>query len=291
MPDVKYGTVKFREQIEFFRRKINLPTQSWTDIVHEQHDVAFVVAGANRDDLVADFRAAVDKAIANGGTLRDFRKDFDAIVAKYGWDYNGGRNWRSRVIYETNLRASYAAGRYVQMMAVTATRPFWVYRHSDYVQHPRPLHVSWNGLVLRYDDPWIQTHYTPNGWGCQCRWETLSPRDLAKLGKTGPDQAPPSDIQQVTIGAKGPNPQVVDTPAGVDPGWGYAPGKGAYEQLVQGAIESAAAARDLPVPPDLTSLDGAALNALLDQLGLDKALFLRVLGRNPAPAPQDASLP
>jgi hypothetical protein len=42
----------------------------------------------------------VDKAITGGTTLEDFRKDFDRIVAKHGWDYNGGRNWRSKVIYE-----------------------------------------------------------------------------------------------------------------------------------------------------------------------------------------------
>ena len=36
-----------------------------------------MVAGANRDAIVADFRAAVEKAIAEGTTLEQFRKDFD----------------------------------------------------------------------------------------------------------------------------------------------------------------------------------------------------------------------
>lgn len=101
-----YGSLPFVEQIEFFRRKLNLPTDGWTDVRLHEHDWAFVVAGANRDAIVSDFRAAVEKAIAGGSTLEDFRKDFDRIVATHGWDYNGGRNWRSRVIYDTNLATS-----------------------------------------------------------------------------------------------------------------------------------------------------------------------------------------
>ena len=110
MADVAYGSLPFREMIEFFRRKLNMPTQAWTDVYAAEHEWAFVVAGANRDAIVRDFREAVEKAIAEGTTLEEFRRDFDAIVARYGWDYNGGRDWRTRVIYETNLNTSYAAG-------------------------------------------------------------------------------------------------------------------------------------------------------------------------------------
>ena len=147
-------SLPFREQAEFFRRKLNLPTESWTDVYAREHDYAFVVAGANRDDLVRDFRQAVQKVIEDGGTLEAFRKDFDRVVAKHGWSYNGGRNWRSRVIYETNLRSSYMAGRYEQLMAVREQRPFWQYIHSDAVEFPRPEHQTWNGMILRWDDPW-----------------------------------------------------------------------------------------------------------------------------------------
>ncbi len=215
---------QFAEQIAFFRGKLNLGTATWTDIQHAEHDRAFVVAGALRDDLLTDFRRAVDSAIADGTTLEAFRKDFDSIVARHGWTYNGGRNWRSRVIYETNLRTSYAAGRWAQVQEVKATRPFVRYRHNDSVLNPRPQHVAWDGLVLPVDSPWLRTHWPPNGWGCRCYIETLSQRDLERLGKAGPDTPPPQDIQDVVVGSNGPNPRVFRTPAGVDPGFGYAPG-------------------------------------------------------------------
>lgn len=221
MPSAAYGSLPFAEQAEFFRRKLNLPTDGWTDIYTREHDWAFVVAGANRDAIVADFRAAVEKAIAGGSTLEDFRRDFDDIVAKHGWDYNGGRNWRSRVIYDTNLSTSYAAGRWQQLQAA----PYWQYEHQDWVEHPRELHVAWDGKVLARDDPWWQTHFPPNGWGCHCKVRGRWPRDLERMGKSGPDQAPPVEWLDREIGQRSAlGPRVVKVPAGIDPGFEYAPG-------------------------------------------------------------------
>ncbi|MGH3802459.1 MAG: hypothetical protein ACRDTD_20490, partial [Pseudonocardiaceae bacterium] len=154
MATLAYGQLPFQEQIEFFRRKANVLTESYLDVWGAQHDTSFMVAGANRDALLADFRQVIERSISEGRTLEQFRSDFDRIVATYGWDYKGGRNWRSRVIYETNLRQSYNAGRWAQLQALIRVRPFWRYNHNDAVEQPRPLHVSWNGLVLRHDDPW-----------------------------------------------------------------------------------------------------------------------------------------
>ena len=158
---VSATSLPFREQNEFLRRKLNLPTNGWTDVYGRENDYAFVVAGANRNDLVADFHQAVQRAIEGGTTLEQFRQDFDRIVAKYGWSYNGGRNWRSRVIYETNMRSSYMAGRYEQLLAVREERPYWQYIHSVAVEHPREEHEAWNGMILHWSDPWWQYHFPP----------------------------------------------------------------------------------------------------------------------------------
>lgn len=226
MATVGYGQVPFEQQIAFFRRKRNIVTESWLDVWESEHDQGFMVAGANRDELVADFATAIRKAIDDGVTLEQFRRDFDRIVATHGWDYNGGRNWRSRVIYETNLRQSYNAGRWHQLQALKKSRPWWRYRHSDAVETPRPLHQAWDGMVLHCDDPWWQWFFPANGWGCQCYVEALNDRDLARLGKDGPDTAPAVEFEQRMVGQRSPGgPFLVETPVGVDPGFGYAPGR------------------------------------------------------------------
>lgn len=224
--EVSYGSLPFEEAIGFFRSKVNIPTERWTDLWQGMHARGFMVAGAAKADLLSDFRAAVDKAIAGQSTLADFRKDFDAIVAKHGWSYKGSRGWRSSVIYQTNVRTAYMAGRYAQMTHpdVLASRPYWQYRHGDSV-HPRPLHLSWNGLVLRADDAWWQSHYPPNGWGCKCKVFALSGDDLAARGKSKPDTAPDNGTYRWTDKVTG---EVHDVPNGIDPGWAYNVGESAW---------------------------------------------------------------
>lgn len=247
MPSAAYGSLPFAEQAEFFRRKLNLPTTGYTDIHTREHDWAFVVAGANRDAIVADFRAAVEKAIAGGSTLEDFRKDFDRIVATHGWDYNGGRNWRSRVIYDTNLSTSYAAGRWQQLQAA----PYWQYEHQDWVEHPREEHQAWDGMVLAREDPAWQVIYPPNGYYCHCQVRGLWPRDLERLGKSGPDPSPQLKYVERTIGQRSAlGPRTVRVPEGVDPGFEYAPGSARLRSAIP---------PERPTPPIPGSTGGQGL--------------------------------
>jgi len=219
----------FQEAIDFMAQKTAVPTQRWTDVWETAHSRAFMVAGAATEALVKDFQTAIQKAIEQGTTLGEFRKDFYSIVDKHGWHgWTGEGNprseaWRIRTIYETNLRMAYAAGRYAQQTDpdVLAIYPFWVYRHSGN-PHPRLDHKSWDGLTLRADDPWWLTNYPPNGFGCGCISESVTARGLARQGKTGPDQAPPLDISAKLVGRSSTRTQL--TPKGVDPGFAYNPG-------------------------------------------------------------------
>ena len=215
---VEYGSLPFDEAETFFRDKVRVPTKQWDDLKKGQHARGFMIAGAQRDDMLCDFQGALRKAIEQGTTLEVFRKDFDQIVSRYGWSYNGGRGWRTRVIYDTNLRTSYMAGRYKQMTDpdVLAYRPFWRYRHGD-SRRPRPQHLAWHGLVLAHDDGFWSSHYPPNGWGCKCSVEAISGRDLERLDKNGPDQAPPIVIDPKT-----------GAPEGIDKGWDYNVGEAAW---------------------------------------------------------------
>jgi len=228
----------FPEQVDFLQQKLNLPTERYDDILKEAHDRAFVVAGAMKADLLNDLRGAVDAAIADGKSIQWFRKGFAGIVQKHGWqgwtgsDTKDGRDWRTRVIYRNNISASYAAGRWAQLNDpdLLKSRPYWKYVHNDTVRHPRPLHESWNGTVLRYDDPFWQTHFPPNGWGCRCRITAV--RASEYKGHPAPDD-----------GTYLYNGETL--PKGVDYGWNYAPGA-SLSQTLKPFIENKAAA--LPKP-------------------------------------------
>lgn len=190
MPNIYSAfNLPFAQQIDFFKQKVNLPTQTYKDLQAQQHDKAFVVAGAMKADLLNDLNEAVLKAIKNGESLGQFRQRFDEIVKKRGWtgwtgsDSAEGIAWRTKIIYTTNLRTSHASGRWQQMTTpeMLKMRPYWQYRHVT-LDNPRLNHKRLNNKVLRADDPWWQVNYPPNGWGCHCYVRTLSQADMDRQG-------------------------------------------------------------------------------------------------------------
>ncbi|OIO75433.1 MAG: hypothetical protein AUJ57_00080 [Zetaproteobacteria bacterium CG1_02_53_45] len=228
MPDTQPSVLSgafakpFPEQVAFFRGKLGnlVPTARWDDISRSAHDRGFMVAGAAKADLLADLGAAVDRSISEGKSIGAFRKDFRAIVEKHGWhgwtgdESDARRAWRTRIIYNTNAITSYSAGRLAQLRQ--GNFPFWVYRHNDSVNHPRPLHVAWDGLTLPSDALWWKTHYPPNGWVCRCY--VLGARSAAGAKRLGgdPDKKPESSWSESDPKTGGP--------VGIDKGWDYMPG-------------------------------------------------------------------
>lgn len=213
----------FDEAIRFFRDKASVPTKSWRDVWDAAHSKMFMVAGANSEALVGDFKEAITKALEQGTTLDEFRKDFDQIVKKHGWSYKGERGWRTRTIYETNLRTAYAAGRYAKLTApdTLAVFPYWQYNHSGAV-HPRVQHKAWDGEVYPAGDAFWTVAYPPNGFGCGCFVTPVSRSGLKRLGKAAPDTSPNLD----QLGT--------DQPLGVDPSFAYNPGQAWMAQTAPG---------------------------------------------------------
>jgi len=244
--DVIWKDLPFEEAIAFFQAKLNVPTRHWDDLWRGMHSRAFMVAGAMEEDMLGDFNAAIERALKDGTTLRDFQKSFDKTVENTGWSYHGTRAWRTGLIYNTNLTTAYSAGRWKQMTdpEVLKLRPYLGYRHGDSV-NPRPEHLAWDGLVLPADDPWWNTHYPPNGWGCHCSAFSLSQRDLDGMGKAGPDTAPEGGTYEWTD-RRGTTHTI---PKGIDPGWDYNCGKAAYDNIPGMPGAGNASKKVTPPPP------------------------------------------
>ncbi len=229
----EYMDLPFEEAIRFFREKVNLPTETWKDLWQGMHARAFGVAGAMKDDLLADFRKAIDKGISKGTTIQEFRKDFDKIVQRHGWKYKGNRGWRTGVIFNTNLRTAYAAGHHKTMTepSVLKARPYWRYVASS-AREPREEHRKWYNLVLPHDHEFWKTHRPPNGWGCKCGLVNHSASEVERLKKEeagGPypirTDTPRVETREWVDKTTGEAHQI---PKGIDPGWDYNVGEAAW---------------------------------------------------------------
>lgn len=216
MPEVKPFGVRFGEAIDYLKGKLPESTLAWDDLAGPVHGKVFAVAGATNVDLVADIQKALADALQKGTTITQFRKDFDATVQKYGWTYRGERGWRTSVIFDTNMRTAHMAGRWQQLQANKARRPFLQYRTAGDAR-VRPQHRMWNGLIYPIDHSFWQTHYPPNGWGCRCTVRAYSQSDLddGNLGVS-------DDVEVKTREVISKDGEIKDrVPVGIDPGWDH----------------------------------------------------------------------
>ncbi len=230
------------QALKFFRAKGYRTSFAWQDVWQAEHETAFTVAKMMDLDMLKDVRTAVDKALAEGQTFQEFRKNIEPALFDAGWwgrkemadpltgeikEVQLGSVRRLRTIFRVNMQTSYAAGHWAQIEDNKADAPFLMYDAVD-DGRTRPEHRSWDGKVLRADDPWWEAHTPPNGWNCRCSVIQLSASDLKRMGKSGPDEAPPVQTREYVNPRTG---EVAAVPRGIDPGWAYNPGKARYAEL------------------------------------------------------------
>lgn len=253
------AAVPFDEAIRFLRAKLNVPTDTWRDLDAAAHTTGFAVAGVRDLAALQSIRVAVDKALADGTTLDEFRRDLRGILERTGITVRGKFGWRSRVIFETNLRTGYAAGRWAQIQRLKSVRPYLRYT-AVLDNRTRPQHRAWDGTILPVDHPFWHTHYPPNGWGCRCTVISLSAADLARRGWTVTDPAPSSGRLPRSVRTADGN-RIVELPPGIDEGWDHNVGEA--ELRARGAAtlpgwDAPLTPRQIAPPPELPPLSLSA---------------------------------
>jgi SPP1 gp7 family putative phage head morphogenesis protein len=211
---VTFESLPNKAAIEYLKNKVPAASAHWDDWIAPVHAKSFTVAGAPSVEFASDMHAAINKAISQGTTLGEFRKDFDKIVQQYGWSYKGKRGWRTSVIYNTNMRTARMAAKWQTIQDNKDVAPFLEYRAVN-DSRTRPQHKAWDDIIRHADDGFWDTHYPPNGWGCRCTVVAMSGATMARKGKSVSD-AP--DIKTSDVVNR--NGVVThNVPAGVDVGW------------------------------------------------------------------------
>ena len=240
MPLAVLAAILPKGALRYLRQKRQRPSQHWTDVWREEHAVAFTVAQMTQDAMLGEVHQALVDALRKGETLETFRARLDPLLEQRGWAPRGrGGDIPTRLkrIYNTNLRTARAAGQWDRISRNADLLPYLVYELGPSERH-REEHAAWSGTCLKVDDPWWNTHYPPNGWGCKCRV-----RQVATPPKGSTTRAPKVETREWTNPATGEVRQVAK---GIDPGWDYHVGA----QRTQGVnlgwlrrVEAAAEAR------------------------------------------------
>lgn len=165
---------------DFLRRKKIVPTELWSDISGAEHAHAFTASHIMESDMLESMLGILTSAQIEGKPFSTIRKEFKQMMTMTGWYLNPDKindeeytNWRIGIIYDTNARTSYSAGRYRQQSRISSLRPYLVYKQ---LQRPtkRETHEPLHNVCQPFDDPFWDTYYPPNGWRCGCEARSLS---------------------------------------------------------------------------------------------------------------------
>ncbi|MBI1262959.1 MAG: phage head morphogenesis protein [Rhizobiales bacterium] len=282
------------EAIKYFEGKGYKLGYSWQDTWQEEHARAFTVAKAMRYDILQDIRQAMDAAIRDGTTFEDFKKRLTPVLQEKGWwgralvadpltgeerNVQLGSTRRLGIIFDTNMRTSYAAGHWERIQKTKAARPYLMYV-AVLDGRTRPQHRAWNAIILPVDHPFWETHYPPNGWKCRCQVLQLSQRDLENMGLGVSSDADIEDFLSNTSEFRNNRTgEVTKVPAGIDPGFSYNAGrahmKGVTPPPIDGPLGTPALnpPADLPMPPPRPAPASRLLpTGLSDEVYIDEFL-------------------
>lgn len=238
-----------------FARSENLtPSFRWQDIYAEEHATAGTVARSAGFDILGDIFKGLLTALSEGRTGRDFARELTPLLQAKGWwgrqlvedPASGelvlsqlGSLRRLQLIFDVNMRVSYAAGHWSHFERGKAGRP-WLRYVAILDERTRPEHRARHNLCLRVDDPYWDIWAPPCGWNCRCTLQSLSDRDVERMGDVLFFKPPANDNVPWTNKVTG---EIRMIPRGIDPGWDHNPGKlGARAAANRALAEKAAGA-------------------------------------------------
>ena len=233
----------------------------YLDVWNEEHDAVFTAAKIMRTDVLDTMRDELARAFEEGVPFEQWKKELAPRLKKVGWwsphvvtDPKTGKRARVdpparlRTIYQTNMRTARAVGQLERVARNAKSRPYLLYQLGPSARH-REQHLAWHGLLLPVDDPFWDTAFPPNGWGCKCFVRSVSRReadDLERRGVLAPNPEPVLDDDgnptghikdtRVPVVRTAPkltlkpwiNPRSGETefvPQGIDPGFHHRPGE------------------------------------------------------------------
>lgn len=184
------------DALDFFKSKGLKTGFDYRDVWLYEHSTAFTVAKMMDEDMLAEVQNAVSDAIKNATPFRDFQKRLKPYLMAKGWwgesieidPIDGkpkivqlGSTRRLETIYKVNRRTAAAAGQWQRIQDNKKVFPYLKYMGST-ATNKRDAHKPYYGMILPVDDVFWQTHYPPNGYGCQCQVRQITARRAEREG-------------------------------------------------------------------------------------------------------------
>ena len=179
-----------RDAFEFLSSKKAMTVDDYVALAQEKRSAAFTMSGIENEDLLTSVKDALAEVVKTGGTDADFGKAVDAAFEDFG--VTGVEPWRTRLVFDTNVRQAQADGEWEQLHepGVMDAFPFYRYRtRGD--DRVRPNHRWMDGRVYASDDPIWDEWWPPNGFNCRCWIDYISRSEAEEKGIVADVERPP----------------------------------------------------------------------------------------------------
>ncbi len=215
-----------REAQEFWKDKVQMRPKDFKALADEAKVKAFAVSGIAKGDQLNTVFTALQRAIDDGISFDQFKKECGDIFERRGW--TGKRAWRVDNIFRTNVQTAYNVGRYKQLNEDVDVLPYWMYSAVN-DSRTRPEHLAMNGRVWPANHPTWDTWYPPNGYRCRCSVIAVTETQVKNRGLKVEEKDPTNRLIEPIHPATGermPARQLLP-----DPGFERNPGKDYWGDL------------------------------------------------------------
>ena len=171
--DIKKALKKTpKDALKYFKKKGVKLADNAEERIKAIQKHAFTVTGVTKLDVLKTYKNLITGAIADGKTLRDFKKEFEEQFKKKGWnryeeDGETIRPKRLDIVYQTNLASAYTESRWDKYDDTTDLIPY-VELDSTLDKGTTVPCKYLNGKIFRKDDKTFRKKLRSKGhYGCR----------------------------------------------------------------------------------------------------------------------------
>jgi SPP1 gp7 family putative phage head morphogenesis protein len=150
---------RYAEAIAWFRNRVPMTDEEFAALDVAERQKAFTVAGVTQARPIQEIFNAIDRAIADGTTLDDFK---DEVGAQLEESWGGPDPSRVETVFRTNTMSAYNGARSAIFSdpVVREARPYLQF-HAVEDSRTSDICEALDGKVLPADDPFWQRHTPP----------------------------------------------------------------------------------------------------------------------------------
>lgn len=165
--EIRVKPLPLQEAIDYFSSLMPVDSQEYKKLEKELRAKYFTIARVEGEEIVKQLKGYIQKALEDGQTLDDFKKQTDKLLENMG--LGPSDPWHLETVFRTNIQTAYGAGQWEKLNDPLLVDMFPYYRYSAVLDsQTRTEHRAMHNFIAARNDPIWNEWWPPNGFRCRC---------------------------------------------------------------------------------------------------------------------------